>query len=176
MSFVQASYSVGGTIAPFISTAFAQHVHKTYRYFFVAMAVALLTVVLMLFAFEGKTEEQLVGHLNKDDSVPLETKPESQVVETVGHADEPAQPQLATETVVHPKPPSSGAKMKRILSTPCVYALMAFAFIYVGVEVAISGWLVSSSPSLLTRRRVSSFARGEDQLVPDTPRRDSGAV
>lgn len=160
MSIVQACFSLGGTVAPFISTAFAQHVEAAYRYFFVAMAVALLTVGLMLWAFEAKTEEQLTALLPKDADVRREKKErkEREKLGEVEMADAEEEHRLdrvpsivANEAAPLPPadlqvlyaPDSSGAKMLRIFSTPSVYALIIWAFLYVGVEVSISGWLTS---------------------------------
>jgi fucose permease len=161
MSIVQACFSLGGTVAPFISTAFAQHVEAAYRYFFVAMGVALLTVVMMLWAFEGKTEEQLTALLPKDADVRREKKERKEREKREAEGDElemaDVEPKLTrTPSIVAnaaaPLPPadatvyapdSSGTKMLRIFSTPSVYALIGWAFLYVGVEVSISGWLTS---------------------------------
>lgn len=112
MSIVQACFSVGGTVAPFISTAFAQHVHAVYRYFFVAMGVGVFAVVVMVVAFEGKTEEQIVGKLGDGEGV----MQEGSVV--------------APNEAILP-PATSGAKMKRIFTSPAAWTLMAFAFLYV---------------------------------------------
>lgn len=161
MSIVQACFSLGGTVAPFISTAFAQHVRAAYRYFFVAMAVALLTVVIMLFAFEGKTEEQLTSLLPQDRDKEKE-KAEEVEMAAATHAASPAPaeerekahphehthdptlvpndsaplPPADTETLYAPD--SSGTKMLRIFSTPSVYALIIWAFLYVSSTVRAS--------------------------------------
>ncbi|CAK9780575.1 MFS general substrate transporter [Cutaneotrichosporon oleaginosum] len=160
MSVVQACFSLGGTIAPFISTAFAQHVEAAYRYFFVAMAVALLTVVMMLWAFEGKTEEQITALLPKDADVRREKKERKEREKREAEGEEEVEMAGVKERLTRapsivpneaaPLPPaelyapdSSGTKMLRIFSTPSVYALIIWAFLYVGVEVSISGWLTS---------------------------------
>lgn len=127
MSIVQACFSSGGTIAPFISTAFAQHVKEVYRYFFVAMGIGILAVVVMLLAFEGKTEEQIVSKLKVDGDGEGEGW-EPECVEMHGEG--------TTEVVIAPNEAilpvqTSGAKMKRIFSSPAAWTLMSFAFLYV---------------------------------------------
>ncbi|GMK53546.1 hypothetical protein CspeluHIS016_0101320 [Cutaneotrichosporon spelunceum] len=169
MSIVQACFSLGGTVSPFISTAFAQHVKAAYRYFFVAMGVAIITAAVMLWAFEGKTEEQLTALLPKDADVRREKKERKErekqeaegkvgeAGEAEGKAEVKEEPLGRVHSIVPneaaPLPPadaevlyapdSSGTKMLRIFSTPSVYALIFWAFLYVGVEVSISGWLTS---------------------------------
>lgn len=172
MSIVQACFSLGGTVAPFISTAFAQHVHAAYRYFFVAMAVALITVVMMFAAFEGKTEEQLTEGLvpNKDANEKEEVEmaehssPRGGDIAVHGEKEGPSPPVVANEAAPLPPadaeilyhPDSSGTKMLRIFSTPSVYALIGWAFLYVGVEVSLSGWLTT----FLIKERGGSAASG----------------
>jgi len=66
MFYVQSCFGLGATIAPFISTAFAQHVtERAYLYYIVAMAVALITAVVLVLVFELRTEEQVVGNADK---------------------------------------------------------------------------------------------------------------
>lgn len=64
--YVQSCFGLGATIAPFISTAFAQHVpDRAYLYYLVAVGVALGTAVVLVLVFETRTEEQIVGHLDE---------------------------------------------------------------------------------------------------------------
>lgn len=118
MAFVQACFGLGGTLAPFLSTAFAANVDKAWYYYFVAMGVAIIAVVVMMLAFDMRTEEQLIQPEAERWEAAEATKVESQ-------GD-----QVATEVVAKPKS-SSGQKMKRIFATPAVYALMGFSFLYV---------------------------------------------
>ncbi|BEI90929.1 uncharacterized protein CcaverHIS019_0309990 [Cutaneotrichosporon cavernicola] len=167
MSIVQACFSLGGTVSPFISTAFAQHVEAAYRYFFVAMGVAIVAAGIMLWAFEGKTEEQLTALLPKDADVRREKKErkerEKENGEAKGHQERvpsivlnEAAPLPPADAEIFYVPDSSGTKMLRIFSTPSVYALIIWAFLYVGVEVSISGWLTS----FLINERGASAAAG----------------
>lgn len=126
MSIVQACFSVGGTIAPFISTAFAQHVDQVYRYFFVAMGIGIMTIVIMLLAFQGKTEEQIVSKLQIEGE-----EREGEVVEMQTGEEKDVVVVAPTEAILPPVLQTSGAKMKRIFSSPAAWTLMSFAFLYV---------------------------------------------
>ncbi|TXT04779.1 hypothetical protein VHUM_04047 [Vanrija humicola] len=153
MSFVQACFGLGGMVSPFISTPFAAHVKEVYRYYFVAMGIGLIAMVIMLLAFDRRTEEQLVGKLDiaaiegkkkEEPAVELE-KHDAIQAGTVGEAGHAAEAVVAAADTPADPPVkvTSGEKMKRMLTTPTVYALMAWAFVYIGVEVAISGWLTT---------------------------------
>ncbi|KAL1411114.1 hypothetical protein Q8F55_002064 [Vanrija albida] len=158
MSFVQACFGLGGMVSPFVATPFAAHVTQVYRYYYTAMAIGLISVVMMLLAFDGRTEEQLVGKLDiaaiegrkpAADEVELaaaDAVPESEKVAVPAEDGSKAEEERTetspaeTDVVAPPRKVSSGEKMKRMLTTPTVYALMAWSFVYIGVEVAISGW------------------------------------
>lgn len=172
MSFVQASFSGGATIAPFLSTAFAQHLPKrSYLYFFVAMGVAVIAMAIMLVAFRGMTEEQIVGTGDASGaSTPtptaaVETKEREEGVERTRSRTPPAiedgQVAPADATVgalgeAAQLENSSGAKLKRILKRPAIYILMAWSFLYIAVEVGTSSWLTT----FLIRERGASAAAG----------------
>lgn len=159
MSFVQACFGLGGMVSPFISTPFAAHVKDVYRYYFVAMGIGIIAMVLMLLAFDRRTEEQLVGKLDiaaiegrkeevvelpvvekKEDDAPEESNHDRAIrlaqAGTVGEAGAAGDAVVAAtgDTVTEPKAKvTSGEKMKRMLTTPTVYALMAWSFVYVSV-------------------------------------------
>jgi fucose permease len=151
MAFVQACFGLGGTLAPFLSTAFAANVREAWYYYFVAMGVALLALVIMLLAFDMRTEEQLIQPEDWKEGERLETaqdreraaqaEREREMREKGGEVESEPEP----EPKAPKKPATSGQKMKRIFATPAVWALMGFSFLYIGVEVAISSWMVSWS-------------------------------
>ena len=79
MFAVQACFGVGGTIAPLISTAFADHVpRRAYLYFFVAMGIALVTLVTMILTIQGRTEEQVIGTPTRPPNIALQTATKSE--------------------------------------------------------------------------------------------------
>lgn len=145
MAFVQACFGLGGTLAPFLSTAFAAHVREVWYYYFVAMGVAIIALVVMLVAFQMRTEEQLIQPENWKAGEKLETAQERERAAQAEAREkgEVEVAQLEPEPEAPKKPATSGQKMKRIMATPAVWALMGFSFLYIGVEVAISSWMVS---------------------------------
>lgn len=128
MQLVQACFSLGGTIAPLASTAFAEHVEeKSYLYFWVATGVAVFSAVVMFVCFDMRTEEQIDGTNNHLTQTIIE--PAGAVVPNVTKAEQVTNDEASAPTAQA----SSGAKMKLIFSTPAVYALLGFSFIYVSV-------------------------------------------
>ncbi|BEI86825.1 hypothetical protein CcaverHIS002_0701710 [Cutaneotrichosporon cavernicola] len=86
MAFVQACFGLGGTLAPFLSTAFAAHVDKAWYYYFVAMGVSMIALVVMLVAFDMRTEEQLIQPENWEAGEKLETAEEREHAEAAAAA------------------------------------------------------------------------------------------
>lgn len=201
MSFVQASFSGGATVAPFLATAFAQHLPKrSYLYFLVAMGVALIAMAILLVAFKGMTEEQIVGtgslsgpadsesastapavsdskdatvlqgtEKEKDTEGEVKEKEPTEANEESAQAVRASTPPAISAGIVAPANTtigaegeavvldnSSGAKLKRILRRPAIYALMAWSFLYIGLEVGTSSWLTT----FLIRERGASAAAG----------------
>lgn len=177
MSFVQASFSGGATVAPFLATAFAQHLpRRSYLYFLVAMGVALIATLILVVAFKGMTEEQIVGSGAKrpDAGAGADGDVEAPVVEEkplpgdLARRPCPAQEELPAGVVpidatagdigegVQLEAQSSGAKLKRILRRPAIYVLMSWSFLYIGVEVGTSSWLTT----FLIRERGAGPAAG----------------
>lgn len=186
MSFVQASFSGGATIAPFLSTNFAQHLpERSYLYFLVAMGVALIAMTILLVAFRGMTEEQIVGtgalSVGSDTESAAsaagpaaagpvaETKERDAGAAGVGGVGRCPTPPAIEHGEVAPADAtvgalgeaavlenSSGAKLQRILRRPAIYALMAWSFLYVGLEVGTSSWLTT----FLINERGASAAAG----------------
>ncbi|CAK9782537.1 unnamed protein product [Cutaneotrichosporon oleaginosum] len=157
MAFVQACFGLGGTLAPFLSTAFAANVVEAWYYYFVAMGVAIVAFVVMLVAFDMRTEEQLIQPEDWEAGERLETAQdreraaaaqaqaalsEKKKEQTEG-AEAKSEPEPEPELEIAKKRATSGQKMKRIFATPAVWALMGFSFLYIGVEVAISSWMTS---------------------------------
>jgi MFS family permease len=154
MFLVQACFGVGATIAPFISTAFAQRVpNRSYLYFLVAMGVGILCFVLMISVFELRTEDQIVGR-KEDVRVELVDGPKVDIVpqgDTVqGDVDKEGDVQIPAvvpqemgmdghsgQTAGEGRNQSSGAKLSRILRTPVVYALLGYNFLYVSDQYFI---------------------------------------
>lgn len=171
MSFVQAAFSGGATIAPFLSTAFAQHLpHRSYLYFLVAMGVALIAMAILLVAFRGMTEEQIVGTgALAPEGSPAGVEPKHEAGVQVGEKERAPTPPAIADGAVAPADAtvgalgeaavlenSSGAKLKRILARPAIYVLMAWSFLYIAVEVGTSSWLTT----FLIRERGASAAAG----------------
>lgn len=123
MAFVQACFGLGGTFAPFLSTAFAANVDRAWYYYFVAMGVAIVAVIVMLLAFNMRTEEQLIQPAQSDQAEPQTRSTDENKMESDNAAEAPVEQTKA----------SSGAKMKRIFKTPFVYPLMGFSFLYVSI-------------------------------------------
>jgi hypothetical protein len=152
----QACYGLGATIAPFIATAFIQHVNRAYLYFTVTMGLGLITVTIIAMVLRFRTMDQLVGPpiaTPEGVAVPAVLELSSlgeKETEIQGPTDESTLPQIAKAESHQPTeqagasntgdvfvsspeiaPMSSGAKMLRIFKTPMVYPMLAYAFLYV---------------------------------------------
>ena len=143
VSIVQACFGLGATIAPFISTPFAQNIHRAYLYFLVAAGIALFVLVIVLLTIQGRTEAQCVGHLplkqdekrSAGDRAVLELEgqaphPTASVVDHGGRLQ--TDPDRAGAITVQPEI-SSGAKMRLMFSTKATWTLVAYQFIYVRI-------------------------------------------
>ena len=113
MFYVQSCFGLGATIAPFISTAFAQHVpDRAYLYYLVSMGVALVTTLVLVLVFEVRTEEQIVGNMEENTTVEsgqvmesVGEKEDSRVEVAMNHESSASDLDIVSQVVV---PPTSG--------------------------------------------------------------------
>lgn len=138
---MHAVYGLGATASPLVATQFVKHFrHKVYYYYFVSLALGLVTALMLLGVFQLRTEDQVAGRRVEDQPVPVtpvETKSDGG---ELGGVPEPASPTAKTG------PTSSGSKMKQIMSIGATHYMALFILLYVGVEVGIGGWAVSRTP------------------------------
>ena len=147
ISIVQAFFPLGSVLSPFISTAFIEHVPRTYLYFLIPLGVGFVTVIMLGFAFDFRSEDQIVGkrqNTNAESSSPETQEPEGEKSARDPPSTEPGSDgQLAPVDVEAASTPvpvpqidtshlaSSGAKMKRIFKTPGFYPIIFFNLFYV---------------------------------------------
>lgn len=149
MFLMHAVYGAGATVSPLVSTPFAEHVEKAYTYFAVSLALGVITFVVIIAAFRGRTEDQVVGKRAPSAS-PTETSASSMPEDKENMAMQPTGAGLVGQEAVEVhKQEGSGDKMKRIIKTPATHYMAFFIMIYVGIEVTIGGWAVSNLSSRL---------------------------
>lgn len=62
MFVVQAFFGLGGTVSPLVSTSFARaYPERAYLFFIISAFTAAGTAGIMLWIFQARTEEQVVG-------------------------------------------------------------------------------------------------------------------
>ena len=155
---VQACFGLGGTIAPFIATAFAQQLPtRAYLYFLVAMGVALLTMFVMIITIQGRTEQQIVGRLDTEETPMAALKasndvqqrstymngvvngnePDSEAMDGANSRNEkisetlPIPPLVPTDVAPPGAERSSWDKMRLMFRRRATWALLIYSFVYV---------------------------------------------
>jgi fucose permease len=120
LSIVQACFSIGGTIAPFFATPFAERVpDRPYLYFYISMGVAMFALSIMGLAFVRGGIEDIVGG-----------EGEGGIARVVGYSAMESEGSSAGVAAVK-KGDQSWTKIKRLLTDPLILALMFWAFFYV---------------------------------------------
>lgn len=125
LSIIQACFSIGGTLSPFFATPFAERVpDRPYLYFYIAMAVALFTLTIMLLAFvNGGIDGIISGRGMKVEQAPIAREGESGYP-AVRRVEEDLRP-LKPMDEDH-----SWGKIRRMVSNPLVLSLMLWSFFY----------------------------------------------
>lgn len=154
MFMSHAMYGLGATISPFVATAFVQRVtERFYLCFTISLALATITVVILVLIFQGRTEDQIVGKRVAGEaeveapSVPVPDAGammlgESQVetATTREHEAERKDSLVVPGTpdeMIDPEARASGQKLKAILSTPRAYFLAIYIFLYVSASTLL---------------------------------------
>jgi hypothetical protein len=118
-------------LSPFFATPFAERVpDRPYLYFYIAMAVALFTLSIMLLAFvRGGIDDIIAGTGSKSDETSI-----------VGRHDSAYSAVARVEESLRPRKPMeedhSWGKIRRMITNPLVLSLMLWSFFYVSPERA----------------------------------------
>ena len=168
MFLLHAFYGLGATISPLVSTEFVKKVqNKVYLYFWVSLGLAGLTVAALVLVFRFRTEDQVVGRRKDPSAVGTEVENQDEkalqplsgsgkaireeetgdssagtLPEGEGEANHESANSSSVDQIQVAK--GSGSKMRRIMTTPAVHFMAFYICIYVGVEVTLGGWIVSS--------------------------------
>ncbi|ORX40813.1 major facilitator superfamily domain-containing protein [Kockovaella imperatae] len=145
---VQACFALGATIAPLVSTFIVERFQgRPHLFFLVAMGVSLVNALILVIAFKGKTEKQLLGA--GADAAPID---DSHAVERdLAREDQPLLPRKRKQQETR----GSGEKMLALLGNPTVWSVLGWVFFYCGAEMAISEYLTSY---LITERNATISA------------------
>lgn len=140
MSLLHAIYGAGGTISPLVATQFAGKAYWHY-YYLLSLGIAIVNACYLGVCFRGKREEVA---LNVAASTFDEEDAEDSKDLDVSTNETPTRDSTIDLEII-PMPPqkqkrSSSSKMGKILREPMVWLILAYAFIYVGVEVTVGGW------------------------------------
>lgn len=126
--------------------------HWNFHYL-TSVGIACVCLFLVVVTFRFKTIEKLFSDVGYIEVVIEEkaTRPTSTEDETPVDQDQhdrrhvhPNEEGIVEEAVAgSPKPAGSAQKMGKIIRDPVVLLTSAFAFLYVGTEITIGGWIVT---------------------------------
>lgn len=147
LCLLHSAYGLGATIAPFISTQFVKYVPQAYKYYLIAMAVAVFTAVLLAVVFEGRTEDQVIAKRvsstadveDGEEAIPLRSNGDG---EELG-GDGPGDTVEMGEKGRVERHEGSGGKLWRVLRLPAVWALVLYSVIYVSVRCLVRRYSAS---------------------------------
>jgi hypothetical protein len=139
-------------VSPLVATQFSEMTHWNFHYL-TSVGVAGVNLFLVVVIFRFKTIEKLFSDAGYIEAVVDETtvsSRESEVETPVDQAQHdcrhihPNEESNIHETIVaSPKAAGSMQKMGQIIRDPVVLLTSVFAFLYVGTEITIGGWIVT---------------------------------
>jgi hypothetical protein len=142
-----------------VATQFSELKHWNFHYL-TSLGVAIINLVLVLYAFRLKSIETLfsdAGYIEataepeKEITVaatayPVEKVEEEGAVPSVPTGNRHIDPERSvtqTDVVQVTNQAGSAQKMGQIIRDPVVLLISFFAFVYVGLEITIGGWIVT---------------------------------
>lgn len=139
---------MGALASPLVATQFSEMKHWNFHYL-TSVGIGVINLLLVVYYFRFKTIEKLfsdVGYIEatveEPMATPTSTENQSGMERERRHVD-PEQIDMDTTVLAAPKPSGSANKMGRIIRDPVVLLVCLWAFIYVGTEVTIGGWIVT---------------------------------
>ncbi|GHJ89634.1 hypothetical protein NliqN6_6036 [Naganishia liquefaciens] len=151
MSLLHAAYGAGALVAPLVATQFSEMKRWNFHYL-TSLGMAAICLFLVTVTFRFKTIEKLfsdAGYIEvvldeKAASVTSTTEP---ILVDEDHHDrrhiQPNEEGIVAVVNEGSKPAGSVKKMGKIIRDPVVLLTAAFAFLYVGTEITIGGWIVT---------------------------------
>jgi hypothetical protein len=135
---------VGALASPLVATQFSELKHWNYHYL-TSLGIGVVNLLLVVYYYRFKPIEKLfsdVGYIEATVEEPVASPTETGMERELHHID---LEQIDADTTVVAAPKSSGSanKMGRIVRDPVVLLVCLWAFIYVGTEVTIGGWIVT---------------------------------
>ena len=133
-------------MSPLAATQFSEMKRWNFHYL-TSLGMAAICLFLVTVTFRFKTIEKLFSDVGYIEVVIDEktTSPSSTVDQ--GHPDRrhihPNEEGIVAEVDESPKRAGSVQKMGKIIRDPVVLLTAAFAFLYVGTEITIGGWIVT---------------------------------
>lgn len=122
--------------------------HWNFHYL-TSVGIGVINLFLVVYYFRFKTIEKLfsdVGYIEATVEEPVATPTSSEDqsgMERERRHIDPEQIDTETTVVAVTKPSGSANKMGRIIRDPVVLLVSFWAFIYVGTEITIGGWIVT---------------------------------
>lgn len=139
---------MGALASPLVATQFSELKRWNFHYL-TSLGLGAINLLLVVYYYRFKPIEKLfsdVGYIEatveEPIAVPTETASQSGTERERRHIDL-EQIDVDTTVVAAPKPSGSANKMGRIVRDPVVLLVCLWAFIYVGTEVTIGGWIVT---------------------------------
>ncbi|KAL1705479.1 major facilitator superfamily domain-containing protein [Schizophyllum commune] len=123
MGMLHAAYGLGALLAPLVSTQFAQ-MHRWSFHYLTSMGVALANMAISAAVFRFENQDQCIARIGQPP------KEESQRTNSDNNT--------GSESNINP-----GNSLLQLFRLKSMHLLALFAFVYVGVEVTLGGWIVS---------------------------------
>ncbi|KAJ9118307.1 hypothetical protein QFC22_004218 [Naganishia vaughanmartiniae] len=148
------AYGAGALVSPLVATQFSEMKHWSFHYL-TSLGVAVINLLLVLYAFRFKPIETLfseAGYVeatveSEKEITVTATESNSEKVEDVtsapGRHIDPEGSPTENDVVQVTNQPGSAQKMGQIIRDPVVLLISFFAFVYVGLEITIGGWIVT---------------------------------
>lgn len=134
MGFMHSMYGVGALIAPLLATYFAAHYpDRFFMHYSVSTTLALFQTVAVALTFRLKPIDELVPPRIHQSQSASEGKP----IELGKYNNDDTSNDNDDDD---PLPP---ATMSTIFRTPMIQLMSLFLLVYIGLEVTMSGWIVT---------------------------------
>lgn len=144
MGISHAFFGFGALVCPLVATQFAQDNLQYWNYFYLCtMGLAVLSAVTVGAVYRFRREEDIfrsAGYVGFGSAISETAQVESATQSSKTSIDDPMEPPTLD---VDPPSALTTSKYKRTFTTPLVYMAALYNWIYVGIEIAIGGWVVT---------------------------------
>ncbi|KAG8824130.1 hypothetical protein FRC18_010586 [Serendipita sp. 400] len=132
MGVGHAIYGAGALVSPLIATQFAQFTGRRWAYFYsILLFGVIVNLTLYVVVFRGKEYDEILSEIGV-----VATETTAGEVNSTPHISSDVEGPRSDDPIA---PPSFASIMKQ----PSIHLMALFAFVYVGAEVTLGGWIVT---------------------------------